>query len=172
VSEREHPAAKAGRFVRAAGRAGRAAAREFEREQRMPVPASHVEAREPLQPPPPARTGGVLGVTVFVGFLLSLLAIAVVGLGVETLVHGGSRLAVRLVAAAILFAEATLLTSNWRGSSERLGQRLLTRVWGPRAAVTRRERGFARVVRDALTLIGIVLAAAGLYTLLNAALGS
>lgn len=169
VSEREHPAAKAGRFVRAAGRAGRAAAREYER-QSAARPAPVTAALLP-PPPPPLRTGGLVGRTVFVGFVVALALLVLAALRVETLVFAhGARAIFRLVSAGILFAEGALLTSNWRGSNERLGQRLLNRVWGPRAAVTRREKAFARLVRDGLTVLGIVFLAAAVFELLSAAL--
>jgi hypothetical protein len=45
-------------------------------------------------------------------------------------------------------------------------------MWGPRAAVTRRERFFARAVRDVLTLVGIGFLAASVYQLLVATIGT
>jgi hypothetical protein len=165
VAEREHPAAKAGRFVRAAGRAGRAAAREYEQQAAArPEPVR-------VAPPPPLKTGGLFGRIVFVGFLLALFAAALAALRVDSLIPSGERLLFRLVVAGILLGEALLLTSNWRRSSERLAQRLLNRVWGPRSAVTRRERVFARVLRDALTLVGIGFLAAAVFELLSGAIG-
>jgi hypothetical protein len=170
MSEREHPAAKAGRFVRAVGLAGAAAAREYERQaaaRPAPLPA-------PRPPTPPAMpTDGLLGRTVFLGFLAALVALALVALRAETLIGSHDpRLIFGLAAAGILGLEALLLTSNWRRSNERLGQRLLTRVWGPRGAVTRREKAFARVVRDALTLVGIAFLAGAVYELLALTIGS
>lgn len=169
VPEREHPAAKAGRFVRAAGLAGAAAARELERQS-----AAKSEKQTERQPPPPAlNTTGLLARTVFVGFLLSLTALVLAGLRVDSLIGGGdARLVFRLVVASILFVEAYFLTSNVRASNQRLAQRLLTRVWGRRGAVTRREKTFARIVRDALTLVGIAFLAAAIFELLSATIGS
>jgi hypothetical protein len=166
VPEREHPAAKAGRFVRAAGRAGAAAARELERQNAArpaPVPVA------PLPPPPALRTAGFVGSAVFAGFFAALVAFALVVLRVETLVGSSSaRLVFRLVVAIVLLAEAALLTSNWRGANQRLGQRVLNRMWGPRGAMTRREKTFARLLRDAITLVGIAFLAAAVYALLSA----
>jgi hypothetical protein len=173
VAEPEHPAAKAGRFVRAAGRAGLAAARELEKQSAArPKPAPPVPVAPP--PPPPAlRTKGVLGRAVFVGFVLALVALALVGLRIDSLVGAhDAKLGFRLTTAGVLALEGYLLTGNWRGANQRLGQRLLTRVWGPRSAVTRREKTFARIVRDALTLVGIVFIAAAVFELLSATVGS
>ena len=44
-------------------------------------------------------------------------------------------------------------------------------MWGPRGAVTRRERFFARGVRDVLTLLGIIFLAAAVFELLVATVG-
>jgi hypothetical protein len=85
--------------------------------------------------------------------------------------HTTARTVFRFVIAGVLLAEACLLLSNWRGANERLGQRALTKVWGARGPATRRERVFARVLRDALTLIGIVLLAAAVFELLTATVG-
>jgi hypothetical protein len=115
----------------------------------------------------------VLGRAVFVGFAVALVMLALVALRIETLLGSHSvTLVFRLAAAAILFFEAYLLTSNWRGANQRLGQRLLNRVWGPRGAVTRREKTFARALRDALTLIGIAFLAGAVFELLAATIGS
>lgn len=169
MAEREHPAAKAGRFVRAAGRAGAAAVREYEKQ----ATARPQPAPTPAPPPPPAiATHDLLGRIVFGGFIAALAALALVALRVETLIGShGPRLVFRLVLAGILALEALLLLSNWAGSNQRLGQRLLTRVWGPRGAATRREKAFARVVRDALTLVGIAFLAAAVFELLAATIG-
>jgi hypothetical protein len=170
VPGREHPAAKAGRFVRAAGRAGAAAAREYERQAAArPAPVR----AEPPPPPPALRTNDPLGWAVFVGFLVALVALALVALRVETLFGSHTvTLVFRLAAAVVLFLEASLLTSNWQGANQRLGQRLLNRVWGPRGAVTRREKTFARALRDVLTLIGIAFLAGAVFELLAATIGT
>lgn len=170
VAEREHPAAKAGRFVRAAGRAGAAAVREYERQSAArPKPAPAAPAPMPAALP----TTDLLGRTVFAGFVAALVALVLVALRVENLVGAHEpRLVFRLVLAGILAFESLLLLSNWRGLNQRLGQRLLTRMWGPRGAVTRREKAFARALRDALTLVGIAFLAAAVFELLAATVGS
>jgi hypothetical protein len=81
------------------------------------------------------------------------------------------KLTVRLVLAGVLFLEAFLLLSNWRGANQRLVQRLLNRVWGPRGAMNRREKSFARICRDLLTLVGIIWLAAAVFELLTATIG-
>ena len=50
-------------------------------------------------------------------------------------------------------------------------QRVLNRVWGPRGAMNRREKSFARICRDLLTLVGIVWLAAAVFELLTATIG-
>ena len=44
---------------------------------------------------------------------------------------------------------------------------MLTKMWGARGAVTRRERFFARGLRDVLTLLGIIFLAAGSWSCLS-----
>ena len=58
-----------------------------------------------------------------------------------------------------------------RGANQRLVQRVLNRVWGPRGAMNRREKSFARICRDLLTLVGIVWLAAAVFELLTATIG-
>jgi len=166
VPEPEHPAAKAGRLVRAVGLG---IARELEK--RADAPPKQPPA--PLPPPPPLPTRDLVGRTVFYGFVLSLLAFLLVALRFEMLFGGThtAKLTLRLVLAGILFFEAYLLLSNWRNANQRLGQRLLTRVWGPRGPINRREKTFARLLRDGLTLVGIVWLAAAVFELLTATVG-
>ena len=103
--------------------------------------------------------------------MVSLVALLIVAVHGEDVLAGSARTVSRLVLGAILLFEAALLTSNWKRANERIGQRLLNRVWGPRSAENRRERLFARVVRDALTLIGIAFLAAGVFAVLAATIG-
>ena len=90
----------------------------------------------------------------------------------ETLLSSShdTKLIVRLVLAAILFAEAFLLLANWRGANQRLVQRVLNRVWGPRGAMNPREK-LRTHLRDGLTLVGIVFLAAAVFELLTATIG-
>ena len=166
MAESEHPAAKAGRFVRAVGLG---IARELEKRADAPPKPKP----EPLPPPPPANTGGFVGRLVFAGLMASLIAFLLVVLRFETLLGSTHtvKLTVRLVLAGILFFEAFLILSNWRGANQRLVQRLLNRVWGPRGAMNRREKTFARVCRDLLTLVGIIWLAAAVFELLTATIG-
>jgi hypothetical protein len=176
ISEQESNASKAGRFVRAAGVGLRASARELgktmeETRDRQQVEAAAAAAAAPPPPPPPEphRVGGPVGIVVFYGFLASVVAFLLVVLRVEMVLSGEVRTGFRIVMAAVLFLEAYLLLASPRSANQRLGQRLLNRVWGPRAAVTRRERGFARAIRDGLTLVGIAWLAAGVFELLAVA---
>jgi hypothetical protein len=177
IGEQESTGAKAGRFVRAAGHALGTTARELNKN----VQASRTDERAtaaaapavpPPPPPAPARTGGLVGKLAFYGLVVSSIAFLLVVLRVEMVLGKGSvRTVFRFVLSVALFGEAYLLLSNWRGANQRLGQRVLTKVWGPRGAVTRRERVFARVVRDVLTLVGIAWLAAGVFELLSATVG-
>lgn len=144
-------------------------ARELEKRAEAPAKPKP----EPLPPPPPANTGGFVGRLVFAGLVGSLLAFLLVVLRFETLLGSShdAKLTVRLVLAALLFLEAFLLLSNWRGANQRLVQRLLNRVWGPRGAMNRREKTFARICRDVMTLVGIVWLAAAVFELLTATIG-
>lgn len=168
----EHPAAKAGRFVRAASKAGAAAAREYERQAAArPKPAPAPTSALPM--PAALPTADLLGRTVFVGFVGALVALLLVAFRVQTLIGAHEpKLVFELVLTAILALEALFLLSNWQGLNQRLGQRLLTRMWGPRGAVTRRERAFARALRDALTLLGIAFLAGAVFELLAATVGT
>src|SRR5690348_3821380 len=177
MPEPEHPAAKAGRFVRAAGLAIGAAAKELEKERQQRAAAAPAEAAArpqpaPVEPPPPHRTGGPVGGLVFYGFTVGLIAFVLAALNVDQLIAtGDTRLVFRLVLAGILIAEAALLTSNWQQANQRLVQRLLNRVWGPRGAMNRRERAFTRLARDLLTLLGILMLALGVFEILRATIG-
>jgi hypothetical protein len=179
MAKPEHPAAKAGRFVRAAGLALGAAAKELEKERQERVlaepaaPAARAPAPvEPVPAPPAHRTGGIVGKLVFWGLGAALVAFVLVALNVDELFAAGdTRLVFRFVLAVILLGEAFLLISNWAQANQRLVQRLLTRVWGPRAAMNRRERTFARAARDLLTLLGIIMLALGVFEVLRATVG-
>ena len=170
VADKEHPAAKAGRYVRAAGivlgkeidrRAAAAAARP------APVPVA-----PPPPPPPAADTKSAFGKAVFRFFVVSLVVLGLVILHFADLAPSGGRTITRLVFAGILLVEAFLLITNWRQANQRVGQRLLNRVFGSaRGPMNRRERGFSRAVRDVLTLLGIGFLAAGVFELLVAFVG-
>jgi hypothetical protein len=169
VPEKEHPAAKAGRFVRVAGKV---IAREIDRQSTAAAAKAAAPPPPPLPPPPPVPTSDVVGRALFLLFLASLVALICVLLHVYTLFGGHTpQLVFRLIVSGILFVEAVLLTSNWLLGNQRVGQRLLNKVWGPRGAMNRREKTFARIVRDALTLVGIGLLAAAAFEFLSATIG-
>jgi hypothetical protein len=165
VPEQEHPAAKAGRLVRAAG-----LALQRGLEKRTPPP-SPPRVAPPPPPPPPVPTAGIVGQLVFATFLLSLVAFLLVVLHVEMALGGRTRTIFRLALGGVMLLEAALLTSNGLRANERLAQRLANRTWGPRGAINRRERFLARFARDALTLVGIAFLAAGAFELLEATVG-
>jgi len=166
VSEPEHPAAKAGRLVRAVGLG---ISRELEKRADAPPKAPP----EPPPTPPAENTRGVVGRLAYFGLIAAAVAFVLVLLRIETLIGSGSnaKLIFRLVLAGLLFLEAILLVTNWRGANQRLVQRVLTKMWGPRAAMNRREKSFARICRDLMTFVGIAFLAAAVFELLSATIG-
>jgi hypothetical protein len=166
VADPKHPAAKAGRFVRAVGLG---IARELEKRADAPPKAKP----EPLPPPPPVRTGGIVGTAVFYAFIVGLVAGLLSLLKADTLAaHGTPRLVFRLTLGGVMLAVALLLETNWHLANQRLGQRVLTRIWGPRGAMNKRERFIARRVRDVLMLVGIGFLAGAVYEILTAFVGT
>jgi hypothetical protein len=162
VPDKEHPASKAGRYVRAAGivvgkeidkRAAAAAAK--------PAPAPPAP---PPPPPPPAKTRTFTGKAIFVYFVASIVVLVLTFLRAADDIPTGAQRIVRLCFSAILLFEAFLLLTNWQQANERIGQRLLTRMWGDRGPANKRERAVARVVKDGLTLLGIAFLAGGVYS--------
>jgi hypothetical protein len=166
VSEPEHPAAKAGRLVRAVGVG---IARELEKRADAPPKAR----AEPPPPPPPENTRGFVGRLAFLGLVAAAIAFLLVLLRVETLVGSShnAKLIFRLVLSGLLLLEAFLLLADWRGAKQRLVQRVLTKMWGPRGPMNRREKSFARVCRDLLAFVGLAFLAAAIFELLTATVG-
>lgn len=162
MPEPKHRAAKAGRFVRAVGLGIQ---REIEKRADAPRP-------EPPAPPPPVRTGGFIGTAVFYAFIVGLVAGVLSVIKADELAHNTPRLVVRLTLGGVLFVVSVLLMTNWHLANQRLGQRLLTRMWGPRGPMNKRERFIARRVRDALTLVGIAFLAGSVYEILTAFVGT
>jgi hypothetical protein len=171
LADKEHPAAKAGRYVRAAGIViGKEIDRRAAEAAAKPAPAA---PPPPPPPPPPVETTTFAGRWLFRLFVASLVVLGLSILHFADLVPGvTAEKVVRLVVAGLLALEAFVLITNWRQGNERVGQRLLNRMWGPRGAANKREKVVARVVRDVLTLIGIVFVAAAVYQLLVATIGT
>ena len=131
MPDKEHPAAKAGRYVRAAGIVigkevdRRAAGRSRKAGTRAPPP--------PPPPPPAPATHNISGKALFGFFVVSLVTLGLVILHADDALPPRTRTIGHLVLAGILFLEAVLLISNWRQSNQRIGQRLLNEC-GARAA--------------------------------------
>ena len=169
MAEKEHPAAKAGRYVRAAGIV---IGKEVDRRAAAADAKAAAPPPPPPPPPPPAvETNTFVARWVFRLFVVSLVVLGLSLLHLDELLPSQGEKIVRLSLAAVLGFTAVMLLTNWKRGNERIGQRLLNRMWGPRAAVTRRERFFARAVRDVLTLVGIGFLAAAIYQLLVATIG-
>jgi hypothetical protein len=170
LADKEHPASKAGRYVRAAGIV---IGKEIDR--RSAAAAEKAAAPPPPPPPPPpapVETHTFAGRWIFRLFVLSLVVLGLSVLHLDELLPSQGGKIVRLSLAALLGFSALVLLTNWNRGNERIGQRLLTRMWGPRAPVTRREKFAARAVRDVLTLVGIGFLAAAVYQLLVATIGT
>ncbi|HEX4520145.1 MAG TPA: hypothetical protein VH063_11250 [Gaiellaceae bacterium] len=168
MADKEHPASKAGRYVRAAGivvgkeidkRAAAAAAKP------PPPPKA-----PPPPPPPPAATTTFAGKAIFRYFVFSLILLGLTLFHVADYVGGAERI-VRLTLSALLLIQALMLLTNWHQASDRIRQRLLTRMWGHRGAANRRERAVARIAKDGLTLFGIAFLAGAVFQLVVAFVG-
>ena len=114
----------------------------------------------------------MIGTAVFYAFIVGLVAGGLSVLKADELAHDTPRLIVRLTLGGVLLAVAVLLMTNWHLANQRLGQRLLTRLWGPRGPMNKRERFIANRVRDALTLVGIAFLAGAVYEILTAFVGT
>jgi hypothetical protein len=68
----------------------------------------------------------------------------------------------------VLALGALIQLTNWHQANESLTQRLLNRVWGPRGPMNRREKTFARILREFLIIVGIAWLAAAVFELLIA----
>ena len=68
----------------------------------------------------------------------------------------------------ILTVAAVVQLTNCGNANERIVQRLLTRLWGPRGPINRREKTFARICRELLIAVGIAWLAAAVFELLIA----
>jgi hypothetical protein len=167
LADKEHPASKAGRYVRAAGIV---IGKEIDR-RGAAADAKAAAPPPPPPPPPPVETHTFVGRWVFRFFVASLVILGLSLLHFDQLLPGAGQKIIRLSLAAVLAFSALILLTNWHQGNERIGQRLLTRMWGPRVAVTKRERFVARLVRDVLTLVGIGFLAAAVYQLLVATIG-
>jgi hypothetical protein len=164
VPDKEHPASKAGRYVRAAGIViGKEIDRRSTAAAAKPVPAA---PPPPPPPPPPHATHNVTGKALFAYFVVAIVAMGLVIFRVTDALPSGTKTYGHLIFAGILLIEAGLLISNWGSANQRIGQRMLTKMWGPRGPANRRERFFARALKDVLTLVGIAFLAFGVFELL------
>jgi hypothetical protein len=169
LADKEHPASKAGRYVRAAGIV---VGKEIDKRSTAAAAKPPPPAKAPSPPPPPpAETTTFTGKTIFRFFLVSLVLLALTVFHAADYVPGDVQRIVRLSFSAILFVQALLLLTNWHQANERIGQRLLTRMWGHRGAANKRERAMARVVKEGLTLFGIAFLAAAVFELVVAFVG-
>jgi hypothetical protein len=194
VAEKEHPASIAGRYVRAAGiaihkelerRAAEAAQRkaaeaQADAAQVAATPAApHPSAPSPAAAAPPKRArrtpvtapppSPFLDRLLYWGFLLSLVATFLVALNPQMVASGSVRVGIRIAIGVVLLVGALPLLTNWRQSKQRLVGLFFAKFWGlgPDATLSRTGRVIRRVGWEALTLVGIVWLALGVYELLR-----
>ena len=161
MAKSQHPAAKAGRLVRAVGLG---VARELEKRADAPPRARP----QPPPPPPPLPTKDLFGRTIFALLVASFVAVPFVVLKVDQVLPHAAREWFRIVLTVVLGLGAFVQLSNWHRTNERLVQRLLTRIWGPRGPMNRREKTFARIGREGLAILGIIWLAAAVFEFLIA----
>ncbi len=161
MPDKEHPASKAGRYVRAAGIV---VGKEIDKRAAAAAAKPPPPPREPPPPPPPpAETTTFAGKTIFRYFVFSLVVLGLTIFHAAHYVPGEAQRIVRLAFSGVLLVQALLLITNWHQANARIGQRLLTRMWGHRGPANRRERAAARVVKEGLTLFGIAFLAGAVY---------
>lgn len=161
MPDKEHPASKAGRYVRAAGIV---VGKEIDKRAAAAAAKPPPPPREPPPPPPPpAETKTFAGKTIFRYFVFSLVVLGLTIFHAAHYVPGEAQRIVRLAFSGVLLVQALLLITNWHQANARIGQRLLTRMWGDRGPANRRERAAARVVKEGLTLFGIAFLAGAVY---------
>jgi len=192
VSEKEHPARTAGRYVRAAGiaikkeRARLAAEGEAKRAAEA-AQAAQAAARAPVQPPPqaappspppaaakaPARQVAApppnrfLDRLFWIGFIVTIVATCLALLNVDMVTSGTSKTVVRLTLGAIFLLVAIALLTNWMHMKERVLSTLTRKLWGLDQPRTRGGRFMRSVAKDVLTLIGIGWLAVGVFEILR-----
>lgn len=197
MAEKEHPAALAGRYLRAAGVAIQKElerrADEAEERKAGPTEAQATEARateaqaaesQPSSPQaearpsastaraarrqkPPLEPRPFFDRLLWIAFMGALLALALTGLQVQMLASGTSATVIRLILGIPPLVVAILVLTNWQRSNERLVARAF-KAWGLGAPSTK-SGGFARrFAKDAMTLVGIVLLCVAAFQLLSA----
>src|SRR5215472_15337482 len=119
LADKEHPAAKAGRYVRAAGIV---IGKEIDR--RTTAAAEKAAAPPPPPPPPPpVETHTFTGKWIFRLFIVSLVVLGLSLLHLDELLPSQGEKIVRLSLAAVLGFSALVLLTNWKRGNERIGQR-------------------------------------------------
>jgi hypothetical protein len=180
VNEKEHPARVAGRYVRAAGVAIQ---RELERRAAEPEATPAQPAPETPQPTPQptesakaARRKGAqplperprLDRVIWLAFLASLVSLALTGLQIQMLASDGAQKGIRLVLGAGLLLGATLILTNWERANERIVARVFKSLWGIGEPTGRSGRFSRGLVRNGMSLVGIVLLALAAFQILSA----
>jgi hypothetical protein len=194
MAEKEHPAALAGRYLRAAGvaiqkelerragesekakaqpaTAGDATAPDARAAQAQPeAPAagepSPAAARRARRAKPPLEPKPFVDRLLWLAFMVAMLSLALSGLQVQMLASGTAETVVRLVLGIPLVVVAILVLTNWQRANERLVARAF-RAWGIESPTTKSGRLVRRFARDAMTLLGIVLLSVAAFQLLSA----
>jgi hypothetical protein len=188
VSEKEHPARTAGRYVRAAGiaikkererLAAESAARRAEEAAQAPPPpaqatqapqqpAAQQQASPPTRPqphaPPPSR---FLDRLFWIGFVITVIATCLALLNIQMVTSGTAQDVVRLVLGGIFLAVAAMILLNVGHAKERVLAQVTKRLWGLEHPTTRTGRFMRSMAKDLMTLLAIAWLAIAVYEILT-----
>jgi hypothetical protein len=183
MSEKEHPARTAGRYVRAAGIAIRKERERLAAESAAKRAAEAAEAQQqaaqappqpPPQPPPAAPRAAqpppsrFLDRLFWFAFIVTIVAMCLALLNVQMLTSGTAEDLVRLVLGVIFLVVATTMLLNVGHSKDRILTTLTTKLWGLGHPTTRMGRFMRAVAKDVLTLLGIAWLTIATYEILTA----
>ena len=198
MSEKEHPAATAGRYLRAAGiaikkgseklaeetaakRAAEAAAAQQQAAQApthpaatpaVAAPAAAAPAaapkRAPRKAPPAPPQNRFLDRLFWIGFILSVVASCLALLNIQMITSGTTQDIVRFVLGGIFLVVAGMLLLNVGHAKDRVLSTLTRKLWGLEHPTTRMGRFMRAIAKDVLTLVGIGWLAIGVYEILTA----
>jgi hypothetical protein len=189
MSEKEHPARTAGRYVRAAGIA-------FKKERERLAAESERRAAEAAQaaaqaPPPPAPQAPPAATTpakaaappreqpappkhrpfvdrlFWTGFLVTLVATAFALLNIPSVFPEPSRTVLQVGLGCVFLLVAVTLLCNWLQTKDRTLLAVTRKLWGLDHPTTRGGRFMRSIAKDLITLLAIVWLALGVFEILH-----
>jgi hypothetical protein len=191
VSEKEHPAATAGRYLRAAGiaikkererlaaesaakRAAEAAAAPQQASQAPAqqavapaAPAPAAPKRAPRKAPPAPPPNRFLDRLFWLGFMVAAIASALALLNIQMITSGTAQDLVRLVLGGIFLVFAGALLLNVGHAKDRVLATMTKKLWGLEQPTTRMGRFMRSMAKDVLTLLAIAWLAIAVYEILT-----